>query len=679
MRGTNRVIIVIAAVGLLAACGGAVESGGGELPPPPWPDVSYSVKDLQLLRVSGETFRQRVNQDAIAEMERGVICQEPVAEYVLDRFSGSPDVDIDSGNIMPSVSPTAPSGESGDTSAPETADAPEPTVTFTFTDTNNQEAGVEEADLVKVRDGKAYILRQNVLRIVRVWPFAQFGEIATLAVDGSPIGLMASADRLAVLTRTARPMQEADFATTSTRYIKLTLVDISNPSVPTILRSSYYQGAFVATRRIDDRIVLVMHGALREPEETRSYRWNAYAEDCESRVEAERANRRRAIETRTLQEWMPEKLRLSGDPEALGVDMNSFAVNEVAGASLLEIITIDITDRDLRDQMEAVYGRAMTVYVSPQAVYASQTVRMVEEFATEGTAVHGFRIDAGAPEYVGTGVVKGTLLNQFAMSEYEGVLRVATTIGRRGVSGSGVYTLDAETDLSPLGSVEGLAKGEWIYAVRFIGPTGYVVTFKKVDPLFVIDLADPSHPAVVGELKIPGFSTYLHPMGPGRLIGFGKDADDQGSFAWFQGLKLSMFDVRNPADPTEVHNEIIGGRNSTSPALDDHHAFTYDASRGLLAFPLVLYDGESGSGSTSGKFTYAGLHLYRVTESNGFELVGAVQDTNSGTSSYYWQSSIKRSVIMGDADTTGLLLIRENNIELVDVDAGLSSLGKVEG
>jgi uncharacterized secreted protein with C-terminal beta-propeller domain len=196
----------------------------------------------------------------------------------------------------------------------------------------------------------------------------------------------------------------------------------------------------------------------------------------------------------------------------------------------------------------------------------------------EQTEVYKFDISgAGRPKYVAGGTVPGWLINQYAMSEWDGKLRVATTLGQ---TESSVYVLSGS--LQQVSHVGGLGKGERIYAVRFVGPTGYVVTFRQTDPLYVVDLRDAAQPRVTGELKINGYSAYLHPAGDGRLIGVGQDADDNGRR---KGVQVSLFNVADPSRPTRLAQYAIPG--GYTEAEFDPHAFLYWPATGLLVVPVV--------------------------------------------------------------------------------------------
>jgi hypothetical protein len=284
----------------------------------------------------------------------------------------------------------------------------------------------------------------------------------------------------------------------------------------------------------------------------------------------------------------------------------------------------------------------------------------------EHTVIEKFALKNGVATYAGRGTVPGTLLNQFSMDEFNGDLRVATTQGdvwnHENPSTNNVYILGK--DLKARGKIEGLAPGEKIYSVRFMGKRGYMVTFKKVDPLFAFDLSNPDAPAVLGKLKIPGFSDYLHPMDDTHLIGVGKNAADaeEGTFAWYQGMKLAVFDVTDVTNPKEMWKTDIGDRGTTSPALANHKAFLYDADKQLLALPITLTElspaqkeGPEMSASQYGEFTFQGAYVYRLTLDKGFELLGRITHHEDNQdfmkSGYYWgynDRDIERVQYVGD-------------------------------
>lgn len=261
----------------------------------------------------------------------------------------------------------------------------------------------------------------------------------------------------------------------------------------------------------------------------------------------------------------------------------------------------------------------------------------------ERTEVHRFDITGtGAPRYVSSGAVSGRLLNQYSLSEFQGNLRVATTTGAqvfgdaRDKSESGVYVLNADT-LSQVGSVTGLGKGERIYSVRFIGGLGYVVTFRQVDPLYALDLRNPTAPKVTGELKITGYSAYLHPGGEGRLIGIGQEASQKGRTL---GTQISLFDVNDPANPrilSRFHQPKSGSESEWDP-----HAFLYWPKSGLAVLPLTSYDDDWADGSSA---------LVLNVSGSGITKVGVIKHPRSTQKGEFAPADpgIRRSVVIGDS------------------------------
>ena len=252
----------------------------------------------------------------------------------------------------------------------------------------------------------------------------------------------------------------------------------------------------------------------------------------------------------------------------------------------------------------------------------------------EETEVHRFDISGvGAPRYVASGKVPGRLLNQYSLSEYAGNLRVATTQAAEKSSSSAVYVLNADT-LAKVGEVGGLGKGERIYSVRFIGPTGYVVTFRQMDPLYTVDLANPAAPKVTGELKISGYSAYLHPAGEGRLIGVGQEASEKGAPL---GTQISLFDVSDPANPRRLSRMFQ--KESGSEVEWDPHAFLYWPKTGLSVIPVNSY---AANVSTSGALAL------RITPTE-ITKVGTVSHPPMKQGDYSWQPNIQRSLVIGDS------------------------------
>jgi inhibitor of cysteine peptidase len=270
-------------------------------------------------------------------------------------------------------------------------------------------------------------------------------------------------------------------------------------------------------------------------------------------------------------------------------------------------------------------------------LYASTDNLFVASFGwDQEVPIHQFRLANGSvtTDYVGSALIEGQLLNQYSMDEYQGHLRVATSLQplfQPLVQQEGVMAAQAQVaannqidnkvavfrltggDLEKVGEVAGLGVGERIYAVRFLESRGFVVTFRQIDPLFALDLADPANPKLRGELKVSGFSNYLHPMGDGYLLGLGKNANEAGQV--HLGMLLSLFDVRDLDHPQLLHKIVIGSTETSSAAEHDPHAFRYIPETSQLVLPVDLMD---ASWNSTPKF-----QIYKVSLTDGFSLVGS--------------------------------------------------------
>ena len=290
-----------------------------------------------------------------------------------------------------------------------------------------------------------------------------------------------------------------------------------------------------------------------------------------------------------------------------------------SGLGTLTVLTIDMkrglpaVDADaLMTDGDTVYASEDRLYVASQRWLPSDAPRgeILDESAT---GLHAFSTEKpGETAYAGSGEVPGYLLNQWSLSEHEGTLRAATTSmppwESDAKSESAVRTLqEHDGRLVQVGSVGGLGRGERIYAVRYIGDTGFVVTFRQVDPLYTLDLSDPKAPRVAGELKVPGYSAYLHPLGDGLLLGVGQDATEAGRRT---GVQLSLFDVSNLAKPVRLDQHAVGG-NSWTAVESDHHAFLWWAPERLAVIPVVRYDEDYVDAA------FAGSLAFRVTRADG--------------------------------------------------------------
>jgi inhibitor of cysteine peptidase len=259
------------------------------------------------------------------------------------------------------------------------------------------------------------------------------------------------------------------------------------------------------------------------------------------------------------------------------------------------------------------------------------------------SVIYKFGMDQGKIRYLGRGKVPGRTLNQFSMDEHNGYFRIATTTGFAGMDGqftskNNMYILDEAMSIT--GKIEDIAPGEQIYSVRYAGGKAYMVTFRTVDPLFVLDLSDPVQPKILGKLKIPGYSNYLHPYDENHLIGFGKDAAEvtngyapdgtPNTMAYYQGMKMALFDVSDVANPKELYSEMIGDRGTESELLNNHKALLFSKEKNLLAFPVTVREMATTSSNKAkavtgyGDFAFQGAYVYKLDLSSGFKLQGKI-------------------------------------------------------
>jgi len=456
-----------------------------------------------------------------------------------------------------------------------------PAVGPAYSSTNVQETGVDEPDIIKTDGRRIVAIADGVLRVVDVTGDAP-RLVGSLKVGGGYRSqLLLRGDRVLVLGAmygfdgdvVARPASFAAEAVKTT----LTEVDLRDAAAPRIARTMTLPGDYV-TARLTGATARVVVSSMPQPTADRPIA---------------RAALRQLVPATTI------RSRITGRTYRRGV-VPCRAIRRPAtfsGLSLVTVLSVDL-DRGLYDvDRDAVLAGAEAVYASPTSLYVASR-RYVAGLDDTGdvpaslrTEIH--RFDASRPgqtTYVGGGTVPGFVVGQFALSEQDGVLRVASTDeppwlpqgGRPEPAQSYVTTLKPAGDrLVTLGQVGGLGRGQRIYAVRFLGATAFVVTFRQLDPLYALDLSDPAHPTVRGELELAGYSAYLHPLGDGRLLGIGQDANAQGRTL---GTQVSLFDVSDLAAPRRLANVVFDAGGSS--AEDDHHAFLWWAPTGLAVIPL---------------------------------------------------------------------------------------------
>jgi hypothetical protein len=522
-----------------------------------------------------------------------------------------------------------------------------------FSTTNVQEAGVDEPDVVKT-DGKTIFVAQNGRLLALDARSNPPKLLGSLTLEGYGHELLLSGDRLLVMAGqpidyptpqpvavTDPPAQAAVSAPIGNDASTLTLVDVSNPGAMKVLRTMSVNGGYLSAR-------LTGHSAR--------VIFSATPQALPVLQTLQAGEQRPKIERTTTPDWRPtyrlrRGVRGKVARHALVRCTSIKRPQEFSGLNSLTVLTIDI-DKGL-DPVDAdgVMTDGQTVYASTKSLYVATQKAIAEQPYSDRpppellTEIHKFNISKpDETTYEGSGVVSGTLLNQYSMSEQEGFLRVASTQaplwwspGTDRPSESFVTVLKQDGDaLEQVGRVGELGKGERIYAVRFLGDVGYVVTFRQVDPLYTVGLSDPEHPRVLGSLDLLGYSAYLHPVGDGLLLGVGQAANEQGRT---QGTQVSLFDVSDPAKPTRLSNKLVGSGSSSDVEFDPHAFLWWDPLK-LAVLPVQVYTFEEGKTSTP----FIGAIGFHATRAEGVTEAGRTQHpSDSG-----YSAPIIRSLVIGD-------------------------------
>jgi len=357
------------------------------------------------------------------------------------------------------------------------------------------------------------------------------------------------------------------------------------------------------------------------------------------------------------------------------------------------VLAFDIMNVEAPKYEVFLVGSASAVYVSRDNIYVTipkMPIFYNESSVSERTEIHRIRITDGEIKYEASGVVPGRVLDQFSMDEYGEHFRIATTTDQlawrlgEATSMNHIYVLNMNLNIT--GKIENIAPGETIYSARFMGERCYLVTFKKVDPFFVIDLRDPANPKILGKLKITGYSDYLHQYDENHIIGIGKEtvAAEEGDFAWYQGVKISLFDVRNVTAPVEINKYEIGDRGTDSPILGDHKALLFDKKRNLLAIPVLVAEIDEKKypngvpANAYGDYVWQGVYVFSISES-GLTVKGRITHLEDAAdylkSGYYFFSpfSVKRALYIGDV----LYTISDKKVKMNNL-SDLAEIGEVK-
>ncbi len=489
-----------------------------------------------------------------------------------------------------------------------------------YSTTNIQVAGVDEADIVKVNDnGYIYTLSGNAVYILKAYPPVHAKIVSKIGLeDLYPIGLFVNGDKLVVLA------SKYSFPAIYGRYyvadIKtfVKVYDIKVPESPTLLRDLSFSGSYFDSRMIGNFVYFVVSEA--------AYLINETLHLPEINSDGE------------VMQIAPAEIRYYNTTEDYYQYTTFVAINMQNITQPPVYLTIML-------------GGTCNMYVSLRNIYVT-----FRDWSWDGnTTIYRIRVQGSNLTCEARGTVSGHERNQFSMDEYSDYFRIETTTWTPnwGIQ-TNLYVLDM--NLSVIGRLEGLAPGENFHSARFMGNRAYFVTFKKTDPLFVIDLSQPTKPSVLGELHIPGYSDYLHPYDETHLIGIGKHTveADEGYFAWYQGIKISLFDVTDVKNPTQIANYTIGDRGTDSPVLEDHKAFLFDKEKSLLVIPVSVAKVDESKYPEgvppyiSGEIVWQGAYVFNISLAKGLLPIGNITHLSGGMSVYDTSYHVKRSLYIED-------------------------------
>ncbi len=504
-----------------------------------------------------------------------------------------------------------------------------------YSETNVQVHNVDEADIVKTDGEYIYYVSNNAIYIVKAEGLKVISKINEIGDEERfyPREIFINNDKLVVLgsgyeyeitiTQETDKSKLQDSARVSSNYrTKAIVYDISDKSNPKQVREVALDGRYINSRMIGENVYFI---STKSP----NYFYDQVKED--------------------------EILPLYKDT-AISEKENKIACTDIAyfedtqSNNYMLVAGFNINNND-KANIETFFGASDNVYASENNLYITQCIykdRYIYEKMEN--IIYKFNLNGSQIKLQCKGKVDGYLNDQFSMDEYEGNLRIATTSGYNKNSENAVYVLDE--NLNQIGKLENLAKGEKIYSVRFIGKVGYVVTFKQVDPLFVIDLSNPKAPNIKGQLKIPGYSSYLHPYDEKHIIGIGYNTKSNGyGGITNSSMKMSMFDVSDLENPKEMFNVSIGDNYAYSEVLNNHKALFYNKDKKLIGFPVTYREKKASSDRN-------GFVIYKIDLAKGFEKYGEIkQEIN-------YKTNIDRAIYIGNT----LYTLAESKIVSYDLN-----------
>ncbi len=599
------------------------------------------------------------------------------------------------GGVDYEIAPTAPN-ETADGGGSKAAE---------YTETNVQEAGADELDIVKNDGTYMYSIKGDDIHITQVWPPEQMKDVALISpkmngtnTSGYLRGLMLSGDKLLVLSNETSWEDTDEWYKTYSDTSVVRVYDISDRTAPKLAKTHQFSGYIEDARLIDGRLHIVSNAEMgiswyefyhlsnadipgvprfASPWEDDDFdyddwspeQWEEYYEKADAWFDAREENIKTYLPY--IRAWLEQKYAKIDDfkwpkysdgtttrdavtcadiyiPSTTSRDNGVLLISEISGDGFDKF-----SSRALADAGWLVYASTKNLYVVSNSTYWWSDCMFNETGCKPYSHIHHFNLGEadGQVKYINSAEVEGIIRDQFKMSEYDGHLRVVhSPTYWFGNSPDGhslsVYDINTPNVMKQTGIVSGFGKNERIEAARMFGKKGFVVTFETRDPLFTFDLSDPNAPQIVGILDIPGYSSYIHPVGENHLLTIGEAADENDNLV---GIQLQLFDVSNLAAPAVKYQTLIvrdktDSNNHTysygwSEAMHDHHAINYHEKSGLLAVPINIDAWNQYS------FHYfSGMLIYKVGPEHDFEFLGGVDHADLlPNNHYYWWTNLNRA------------------------------------
>ena len=539
-----------------------------------------------------------------------------------------------------------------------------------YSKTNTQVEGVDEADIVKTDGEYIYYVIDNNILIINAEDSKNLNEVSKIDFEKDkydPTEIYINNDKLIVIGEESnkyytglKPVYSYTSHTYKT-YTTAKVYNIEDRTNPKLDREVKIKGDYLSSRMIGDNIFFITNDSI--------YTNRLF------NVDYDEINK---------DDFKPAYIDTYVSSEESKIEFDDiYYFPDSEDTSYLSIAGFNINNNE-KANIETYLGAGTEIYSSENNLYITRTEYEYKNSRLFGyydrydvnTYIYKFKLENSKATYINAGSVPGELLNQFSMDECDGYFRIATTDSdswNSETDTNNLYVLDE--NLQIVGKVENLAKGEKIYSVRFMQNRAYMVTFVETDPLFVIDLSNPKEPTVLGELKIPGYSKYLHPYDETHLIGFGeRTRTNEFGGVVTDGMKMALFDVSDAVNPKELYSIDIGDKGTYSEILDNHKALLFSKEKNILAFPISIKE-EYDEGFSTTKLKFQGAIVYGVDLENGFKLKGTIAHMKNELDGYKdleYGKEVERIIYINDSlYTLSQELIKSTNINTMEEEGSL--------